>query len=240
MFPVDIADTGGARAPSRARTLVLPVSLALFVVSLLLLRAGNFLQLDAEPGAARSGWDLPLGYLALLTAVAAIAVSVFDRRARQLLGGALLLLDAVIFFWTGADDGFRFVWSDNEGEGLLLQVVLVLVGLALMTPSFRTPVDDDEVPGSPGGEPPRGAVTGWARTVIYLALVLVVPSVALYAGIIHFDSTQCADEDGACDLGFLEGVFWATIALVLVVVGIVATEVRMRVRRWRSSRAAAG
>jgi len=212
------------------RRAALPTSLGLLATSLVLLYVGDFLSLDDTSPFTSHDASTSLGYLAAAAAAASVVVSLFDRVARQALGGALLLLDAVIFFWSGADEGFRFVWTDDDGEFLILQLTLVLLGLALMTPSFRAPVDDT-VDGDAGR---RRAVTGWARTVIYLSLLVVVPFVALFLGVAHFESTECGGAGGDCDLGFLEGLVWATIAVVVVVVGIVGTEVTVRVRRARA------
>jgi hypothetical protein len=205
-----------------------PVALGLLGLALVLLALGDFIQVDDVSGLGSEEWNLPLGYLAALAAVAAVVVSLFDRRARQALGGALLLLDAVVFVWSSVDDGFRFVWTDNEGELLLLQLALGLVGLALMTPSLRTPLDD------PGSADPGRGISGWARAVGYLTALVVVTGLALYLGILHFEHTECAGTHGDCELGGLEGLVWATLAFVAMLVVIAVTEVVVRVRRARA------
>src|SRR3954464_9997940 len=58
-------------------------------------------------------------------------------RLRRWFGVALLLLDAVLVWQSVTNDTFRFVWHADEGELLLLEVAVCLVGLVLLASSVQ-------------------------------------------------------------------------------------------------------
>ena len=207
-------------------------SLALLVVSLVVLYAGRFIQFDDTSGFGSDRWVMPLGLVAGLLALCAVGVGISDRTARRALGGALAILDALLILLATMNDGFRFIWGGDEGALFFLQIMLGLAALFLLTPAFLSSKEaTNEAPR------PARSLSAWARFTIYVSALVLAMFVAFFAGTSHFETTQCSGPGfgGECDLAGLEGLLWAGIALVLGVIAIAIAEVA-RARRQRVAR----
>src|SRR4051812_4595899 len=116
-------------------------------------------------------------------------------RLRRWFGGALLLLDAGLVWQSVTNDTFRFVWHADEGELLLLEVAVCLVGLVLLASSVQ----------------PAGPVTGgrhWlVRAALYLSGVVVAVIVAFFIGVRWYEEKNCG-QVAACDDDDLSGLVW--------------------------------
>lgn len=206
--------------------------LALLAASLVVLYAGGFIQFDDTSGFGSNRWVMPLGLAAGLLALCAIGFGIQDRTTRRALGGALAFLDALLILMSTTNDGFRFIWSGDEGELFYLQVVLGVAALFLLTPTFLSSSEATEE-----GPRPERSLSAWARSAIYMTALTLSMFVAFFAGAAHFEATQCSgrDFDGECDVAALEGLLWTGIALVLGLIAIVVAEVS-RGRRQRVAR----
>jgi hypothetical protein len=74
-----------------------------------------------------------------------------------------------------------------------------------------------------------------ARVLLYVLLVPFVCVVAFNLGVDHFDS-NCDEDDPEvteCDLGAVEGFFWAAATLGGATVAVAVNEVQLAVRRRR-------
>ncbi|WP_435770626.1 hypothetical protein [Nocardioides sp. SYSU DS0651] len=202
-------------------------ALSLLAVSLLLLAAGRFVRLDDTSGFGDARFVMPLGMLAGVLALAALAVGLTDRPARRSLGAALAVLDVAIVALHFTDPGFRFIWTGYEGELLVFEVVLGVLALVLLTPALWSSAGADA---GPARTPRR--LTAWARIAIYTTTIVVGMYVAFGAGSAHFEAENCSapDFDGECDLAALEGVVWAGAVLVLGTATALVVEL---VRFWR-------
>lgn len=133
------------------------------------------------------------------------------------------------------NNGFRFIWSRDEGELFQLQVALGLTGLALMTKAvYRTSASPESHPSTDAGVGVPGglAMTGWARFVAYLSATVALVFVAFFMGVAHFEYTECRGPgDGECDLAALGGFVWSAGALLLAVVTITVAEVALHSER---------
>lgn len=208
------------------------IALGLFGLSLVLLFVGDFIQLDDTSGFGSNEWLMPFALLALLAAGGSLVVALSDVSARRLLGAALLLLDVFLAWQVITNDGFRFIWSQNEGELFQLQVGLALAGFALITKSVHRTT-------APAGQAPSGLdLTGWARFVGYLTATVTLVFVAFFMGVAHFEYTECSGPDfgGECDVSVLGGLAWSAGAILLAVITIPIIEVLLRSRRRRRSR----
>jgi hypothetical protein len=84
-----------------------------------------------------------------------------------MLGFAILGLDALVILQVITNDGFRFIWADDEGELFQFEVALGILGLALMTRSVLQPTEPTEPTELAESEPIEFAtlqMTAWART----------------------------------------------------------------------------
>jgi hypothetical protein len=141
------------------------------------------------------------------------------RKAR--LGAAVVL--AVFFAWlvwrASTDDGFRFVWSRDEGEFVVFTGVVGLASLVL----FAT------------GLQPRGfdAAGGrWmVRAAAYICGAAGLMLVALGAGTAYYDATDCPTDDSDC-LSLLGGMMWSLVSLAVSAVAVVVIELVL----WRRRR----
>lgn len=207
--------------PAPRSKFVVP-SLVLLMASLITLYVGSFIQFDDTSGFGSDRWVLPLGAVAGLLAVCAVGIGLSDRTARRAVGGALAVIDVVLVAEAILNDGFRFIWSGDEGELFYLQVALGLAALFLLTPTFLSTKEATN-------EAPRTgrSLTGWARVAIYVSALTLVMFVAFFVGTAHFESSQCSGPDfgGECDLAVLEGLLWAGGAFVLGTVTIAIAEV---------------
>lgn len=190
------------------------IALGLFGLSLVLLLVGNFIQFDDTSGFGSNEWLIPFAFLAALAAAGSLVVALSDLSARRLLGAALLLLDVLLAWQVITNDGFRFIWSQGDGELFQLQVGLALAGLALM------------------------ARSGWARFVGYLTATAILAFVAFFMGLAHFEHTECSgpDFDGECDVALLAGLGWSVGAIILALITVAIIEVILHSRRRRRSR----
>lgn len=197
-------------------TLRSTVSLGLLAAALVLLGTGGFVQLDDTSGFGSERWDLPAGALAGLLTIVALVVGVSgDVRERRTTGWAMATIATCVLAVDAVTPGFRLVWGESEGEGAMLQAVLVLAALALL------------LPGRGRSDGHRRVATGTWAVAWVLGLAVVVP-VAFALGTAHFEATQCSGVgfDGECDLGGVEGILWAAGALVLGSMAWVADGVR--------------
>lgn len=224
---------GDMSSQERSRDGMILTTVALLGGSLIALRAGGFILFDDTTGFGvdRSG---PLLGVALLLAVGAFVTGLQHPIARRSLGGALALLDVAIVAIAASDNGFRFFWTTYEGELLQFQVVLGVVALVLLTPSFLSPPTSSEPAGT--GQPivrNRRALTAWARVGLYLCALTIGMFIAFVIGVTHFEATQCSglDFDGECDLSPFEGLLWSAGTLLFGLIAIVVTEVNLAPRR---------
>lgn len=204
----------------------------MFVVGLVTLSSGGFVQFDDTSGFGSDQWNLPLGVLALVLVVAGIGVASVSATARLWLGGALGLLDVFLIWQSVTNDGFRFVWHGDEGELFLFQVALGLTALVLIATGLQPSRDDAAAVVEAGGKVDAGR---WlVRTVLYLAGTAVAVFVAFFIGADQYADRYCT-QVGACDADDLSGLVWglngSLIALGVCLVLIVAVELVLRSRR---------
>ena len=192
-------------------------ALLLFDAALVVLFVGRFIQFNDTSGFGGDGAILALGALALALAASAVVVAVSESLARRGLGLSIAVLDVLLVVGAVADEGFRFIWGDDEGELFLLQVVLGLVALVLLVPRFVVTEP------SRAGMLPQRRLSGWARAAGYVVAIVIAAFVAFDAGMRHFESTECSRGD-ECDLGFLTAFVWSAIAIGVVVVVAIGYE----------------
>ena len=222
----------------RPRGMIVVITLTLLGASLLALRAGGFILFDDTTGFGTDTSGRLLA-VALVLAVGAFVTSLQHPIARRSLGGGLALLDMAIVAIAASDDGFRFFWTTYEGELVQFQVVLGLVALVLLTPSFLISPESSEPSGKV--EPlvrDRQALTAWARASLYVCALAVGMFIAFVIGVTHFEATQCGGPDfgGECDIAPLEGLLWSAGTLLLGVIIIIVTEVSLAARRRAARR----
>ncbi len=220
----------------RRATIAVPTALGLFGASLVLLLVGRFIQLDDTSGSGYNDSVLPLGYLAGVLGFAGVVVSSAERTARRLLGGVLLVLVAGVILLAVTDDGFRFIWRNDEGELMLFVITVGITALVLLTPRFTAAA------ATTGSTQTAPAFSGWARGLIYLLASIAVTVIAFGLGAAHSDSTSCQDTSaGECDLSGVEGAAWAAAALALMIMVVILSEaVRFRRRARRQREASPG
>ena len=229
-----------ATLPSRPADRKLLAS-ALFALSLVFLFIGNFIQFNDTSGFGYNEWRMPFAFLAVLAVAGSVVVGLPDASARRLLGWVMLVLDALVVMQMIVNDGFRFVWEDDEGELFQFVVLLGIAGLALLTRAVYEPSEPTPGPGPTELAPPKQAalatfeMTPWARFVAYLAATVVLVFVAFSMGATHFENTECSGPDfgGECDLAGLEGMVWAAGVILLAVIAIPTFEVVRHLRRSR-------
>ena len=202
------------RVEGRRRT----VSLVLFAVGLGLLCAGGFVQFDDTSGFGSDQWIFPLGLLAVVPAVAAMVIAWPEPKARLALGIVLGVLTLVLIWQDLANDGFRFIWNQNEGELQQLEIVLFVLAFVLLTTA--------------------GARLGGGRWLLraaaYLVGTVVVSLVATVIGVVYYGETVCADDAEEC-LAPLAGIFWGAAAVVVCLVAVVVIELILWSRRRRKA-----
>ena len=121
---------------------------------------------------------------------------------------------AVLCGWLALHVGnelFRFIWMGDEGEFLVLVVVLGLMAALLIATGLQA-----------GRWLVRGAV--------YLCGCAALMLLALWAGTAYYDATDCPTKDADC-LSLLGGMAWAVISIPVSVVLIVVIELVLRRRR---------
>lgn len=216
----------------RIRGRAVAVTLVLFVGSLVALHAGGFILFDDTTGFGTETSGVGL-LIALLLVSGAIYTAFRDPIARRALGGALAVLDATIIAIGASDNGFRFFWTTYEGELLQFEVLLGLVALVLLTPTFLRSTDPTPVASSSPRTSGGRTLTTWARASLYLCALVVAMFIVFGIGVAHFEATQCSgpEFDGECDLAAIEGLLGAAGALVLGVIAILVMEVSGAVRR---------
>ncbi|TCC37585.1 hypothetical protein [Kribbella speibonae] len=194
------------------------VSLALFAVGLGLLVVGGFVQFNDTSGFGSDRWIYPLGLLAVVPAVAAVVVAWPEPRARLSLGIVLGVLTVAMIWQDIANDGFRFVWNQNEGELQQLELVLFVLAFVLLTTA--------------------GARLGGGRWLVraaaYLVGTVVVTLVVTVIGMVYYGETACADDAEEC-LAPLAGIFWGAAAVVACLVAVLVIELILWTRRRRKA-----
>jgi hypothetical protein len=202
------------RVEGRRRT----VSLVLFAVGLGLLCVGGFVQFDDTSGFGSDQWIFPLGLLAVVPVVAAVVIAWPEPRTRLALGIVLGVLTAVLIWQDIANDGFRFIWNQNEGELKQLEIVLFVLAFVLLTTA--------------------GARLGGGRWLLraaaYLVGTVVVSLVVTVIGMVYHGETGCAPDADEC-LAPLLGIFWGAAAVVACVLAIVGIELILWFRRRRKT-----
>lgn len=214
------------------------ITLVLFMASLITLHAAGFILFDDTTGYGTDTSGVGL-LVALLLALGALFTAFGDPISRRVLGGALAVLDATIIAIGASDNGFRFFWTTYEGELLQFEVVLGLVALVLLTPSFLRPTESPHLAAASTPTTLNGQnLTTWSRASLYLCALVVAMFIAFGIGIAHFEATQCSGPDfgGECDLAALEGLLLAAGAFVLGVIAILVIEVSGAVRRRAAAR----
>lgn len=198
------------------------VALGLLALGLVLLGVGGFVRFHDGSGAGSDQWILPLGVLAALVVAAGAGISLVTTKSRLWFGGALVLLDAVLVWQSVTNDGFRFVWSGDQGEQFMLQVAIGMIGLVLLATAIQ---------------PPGSAESWLVRAALYLSGVVAAVIIAFFIGASAYDSKYCT-EVGSCDADDLSGLVWGVngglIALGVGLVLIVTTELVLRSRRQRA------
>ncbi len=195
-------------------------SFGLLAASLALLGIGGFVQFDDTSGFGSDQWNLPLGGVALVLAVAGIGVASVSATARLWLGGALGLLDLLVLWQSVTNEGFRFVWDHNEGELFQFLVALGLTALALIATGLQP------APQAKSESAKPGAGRWLVRIAAYLCGTVIIVFVATWAGIDYYTPTVCDD----C-LDGLKGVYWGAAALVACLVAVVVIEFVLRSQR---------
>lgn len=190
----------------------------LFAVGLGLLCVGGFVQFDDTSGFGSDQWIFPLGLLAVVPAVAAVVIAWPEPRARLSLGIVLGVLTVVLIWQDLANDGFRFIWNQNEGELQQLEIVLFVLAFVLLSTA--------------------GARLGGGRWLLraaaYLVGTVVVSLIATVIGIVYYGETACADDAEEC-LAPLAGIFWGAAAVVVCLVAVVVIELILWSRRRRKA-----
>lgn len=190
----------------------------LFAVALGLLGAGGFVQFRDTSGFGSSYWIFPLGLLAVVPAVASVVVAWPEPRARLSLGIVLGVLTVVMIWQDIVNDGFRFIWNQNEGELQQLEIVLFVLAFVLLTTA--------------------GARLGGGRWLLraaaYLVGTVVVSLVVTVIGMMYHDKTGCAPDAEECLAGLL-GILWGAAAVVACLVAVVVIELILWSRRRRKA-----
>jgi hypothetical protein len=187
-------------------------------LAVFLLCIGGLVQFDDFSGFGSEQWIRPLGFVAAAVAVGAVGVACLSAEARRWLGGGLVVLDLFVIWQSVTNDGFRFVWHHDEGELFLLQVLLGLAALVLIATGLQP------------FKRPAGAGGRWlVRVAAYACGTAIAAYVAFNAGVRRYETQICTNED--CDLGGLEGMVWALVAVVVCVVVAVVAEVVLWVKR---------
>jgi hypothetical protein len=195
------------------------VSVVLLAAGLGLLAVGGFVQFNDVSGFGSDQWNLPLGAIAVAAATVAVLVASRDAKARVWLGVALGVLLGLLLWQSIANDGFRFIWHQDEGElGLLLVVVALLAAVLVAT-------------GLQPSDQPRGG--RWlVRVAGYLCGSAVLVFGAVVAGTAYYNATDCESADSDC-LSLLGGMVWGILALPVAAVAIAVIEVVLHRRRQR-------
>lgn len=199
------------------------VSLALFAVGLGLLVVGGFVQFNDTSGFGSDRWIYPLGLLAVVPAVAAVVVAWPEPRARLSLGIVLGALTVLMIWQDVANEGFRFVWNEDEGELQQLELVLFVLAFVLLTTA--------------------GAKLGGGRWLLraaaYLVVTVVVSLVVTVAGMMYYSETACPADAEEC-LAPLGGIVWGAAAFLACLVAVLVIELILWTRRRRKAAEVAG
>jgi len=200
-------------------------AVGLGVVALVLLRVGDYIQFDDTSGFGGDDVRTPYGAAAALAALAGLGVALSDYPARRAYGLFLAAVDVVLIVGARVDEGFRFVWGDDEGELFLFTCALTVVAAVLVMPRFTGTE-------RPGGTDAR-RTTGWARAAGYVVGLPVAMFVAFVLGVRWFEETECGGGGGECDIAGLSGLVWSAATFVLGLVAIFVLELVIRVRARR-------
>lgn len=206
-------------------------ALGLLAGTLVLLYLGHFIQFDDTSGFGSEKEVLPLGIAAGFAATASLVVVCFETTLRRLFGGVVLLLVVLVGILNATLDRFRFLWAGGEGELWYFLIVLGMLALVLTTPPLPA------APAPAGANARVAVMSGWARGVAYIGVVVLVVLTSFNLGISHFESTSCSapDFDGECDLAVLEGLLWAAAAFLAAVVLAAVLEALVRKRQTSST-----
>ena len=187
------------------------ISLGLLVLALVLLALGRFVRFDD----AGLGGNLALGVLAAAAAITGLLLAWPEPKARLWFGIALGVLSVLVIWQDVVNDGFRFVWSQGEGELREFELgLLVLVVVHLTT---------------------AGAALGGGRWLLrvaaYVAGAAVVAVVVTLVGTAYYQAHQCAGHEEDC-LALVGGLLWGAGAVAVCLVVVVVIEVIL----WRGRR----
>ncbi|GAA0617161.1 hypothetical protein HPO96_12415 [Kribbella sandramycini] len=189
------------------------VSIALLLAAVVILAVGRFIQFDDTSGFGFEKWNRPLGYVAALVAIGAVAVAAPEVKARLWFGVALLVLGGWLVVMQATSDGFRFVWSVSDGELGILWFFLLLLGVVMVLTA-------------------AAALTGgrWMlRVAAYLVATVALCLIAFNLGLGYYGS-DCAEGESEC-LSWLGGVWWAVLTLAGCAVLAIGSEVVLWRRR---------
>lgn len=204
-------------------------SLVLLVVAIGLLAGGRFVQFDDTSGFGSNQWNVPIGILAVIPAVAALVVASRHVRARVWLGIGLLVLSALLVLLSRVDRGFRFIWKADEGELQVLETVLVLTAAVLIA----TGLQPSSRAGASTVESGQGAGRWLVRGSYYLWGTAAVMGAAFLAGVVYYNETYCgAGGDTDC-LALLGGMLWSVVSVPVSGVVIAIIELVLWRRRHR-------
>ncbi|MEV6414879.1 hypothetical protein [Kribbella sp. NPDC051718] len=206
------------------RSLPSPVvgGLGLLGLGIVLLGVGGFVRFHDSSGSGSDRWILPLGFLAALLAAGGVGIAFVSTQSRRWVGGALVLLDVVLVWQSAVNDGFRFIWMADEGELILLEIAIGLLGLVLLALSIQLPA------------PVAGGSNWLVRGALYLSSVVAAVIIGFFIGVRGYEAKYCGVGEG-CDPDDLTGLGWGVtgslIALAVGVVAIVVAEVVLRQQR---------
>jgi len=212
------------------RPVLAAVSLALLVISLILLWAGHFFSWNDVEGTQFVEWNYGYGDLAALLAVTGALLSLFDRTARRL---ASVVVGTFVVFLLVAHaiaPEFAFVGSTDSFGIHAWAVVLAGATFVLLTPRW-TRVREPWEPAAG-----RRRLTTWARWDLYLVALPPMGSAVLYVAtaLAVVGYPDCGQPGDACSqeyAGFFLGVVAVASMILAVIVAEIGTALARRHRR---------
>jgi len=169
-------------------------------------------------------------------AVAAVVVAWPEPRARLSLGIVLGALTVLMIWQDIANEGFRFVWNEDEGELVILEFITGLVAFVLIANGVQPAPSGDTAIGTAGGTAAAqpGAGRWLVRTAVYLCGTTVVVLAAFGVGADYYARTECPEDGGDC-LAPLGGVVWGALAVPACGIAVLVIEIVLSRRRRRKA-----
>jgi hypothetical protein len=220
-------------AITQRRPALAAVSLSLLLSSLALLLAGHFVSWNDVNGVQSDRWNYGYGTVSALCASLGTLVSLFDRVARRLAGGAVAAF--VVFLVVARVTGsyFSFVGSTDAFGLNTWTVLLGMAAFVLLTPRWTRAGEWWE------RRPGRRRLTAWGRWSMYVLLLIPVAYLCLAAAaavLSHVDPCRPRFED--CELAGLAALYYGFFAWVGVLIVVVLAELVAAVLRWSRRRRA--